>query len=128
MRISKKETLDLVRSVLKGERCTNADISIITVNDATMKKLNGTYLNHRYTTDVLSFNLSESRNGILEGEVYINLDQANRQAKDYGVTFKNETRRLIIHGVLHLLGYSDATMKQKKHMTVREDHYLQFVS
>lgn len=124
-RLPKKETLEMIRRVLKDEQCKHADLNVIGINDTKMKKLNGTYLHHHYATDVLSFYLSDGINGILEGEVYVNLDQAYRQAKDFGISFKNEVQRLIIHGVLHLVGYRDDTRKRKKLMTKREDHYLE---
>lgn len=124
-KISKKATFELAKRVLKTEGCKNATIGIIGINDAKMKKLNGTYLNHHFTTDVLSFNLSEESNRTLEGEVYVNLDQAQRQAKDYGVTFDNELRRLIIHGLLHLVGWRDDTRQRKAQMTRRENYYLE---
>lgn len=88
-----------------------------------MIELNSAFLEHHFTTDVLTFPLSEDGEPI-EGEVYINVAQAKRQAKEYGVAPRNEIGRLIVHGVLHLLGYEDDTKKKKLNMSKREDFYL----
>ncbi|HUL43013.1 MAG TPA: rRNA maturation RNase YbeY [Bacteroidota bacterium] len=116
-------TIALVRKVLRGEKISSAALNIVFVPDKTMRGLNGTFLGHWHVTDVLSFPLSEQRQQ-LEGEVYVNLDQAARQARTYGVTAAEERSRLIIHGVLHLAGYDDARPAQRKRMRRREDHYL----
>lgn len=92
-----------------------------------MIRLNTAYLRHRHPTDVLSFPLSDHPERMLEGEVYVNLDQARRQARRHRITLKNEAARLVIHGVLHLLDYDDGTLDDKREMTRLEDAYLQAV-
>jgi probable rRNA maturation factor len=64
----------------------------------------------------------------IEGEVYVNLDRARSQARTYTVSFGDEVRRLLIHGTLHLLGYSDATARGKARMKEREDFFLTHLS
>ena len=122
-KVDVRETLLLARHVFSGEGQVKAECSVIFINDKRMTAMNAQYLNHRYATDVLSFPYHEERE-IISGEVYINLDQARRQAKKYKVTIKNEVQRLVIHGVLHLVGYEDETKRQKKRMTVIENTYL----
>ncbi len=90
-----------------------------------MRELNGTYLGHHDTTDVLTFPLHEASDKELVAEIYVNVDQARRQARTYGVTIRNELSRLVIHGVLHLVGYDDTTKPGKEKMKRREDHYLE---
>ncbi len=113
----------LVTGVLEHEGSPDATVSIVFIEDKKMIELNSAYLEHHYTTDVLSFTLSEKKEQ-LEGEVYINVAQAKRQAKEYRVSARNEIGRLIVHGVLHLLGYEDDTTKKKLRMSKREDFYL----
>jgi probable rRNA maturation factor len=113
----------LLRRVLKGEAVDAATISVIFVDDRRMIKLNTEYLNHTYTTDVLSFPLSDEEK-IVDGEVYVNLDQARRQAKEFNAALNEEALRLVIHGTLHLVGYDDATVHEKGRMTERENFYL----
>ena len=124
-RIHGSETLRVVRRVLKGERCADAELNVVFVNDKQMIRMNRTYLRHDYTTDVLSFLYSENGKKNLDGEVYVNVDQAKRQSAEYRVTLANELRRLVAHGVLHLLGYTDETKRKRNMMTVKEDRYLQ---
>jgi len=86
--------------------------------------MNKRYLRHDYVTDVIAFPLGEGRGAPPEGEIYVNLDRARSQARAYGVSFAEETRRLVIHGTLHLLGYVDSNARRKAQMTKREDFLL----
>jgi probable rRNA maturation factor len=114
----------LVRSVLRGEGGSSAELNVVFVGDRTMLTLNRTFLRHNYQTDVLSFPLSDSKE-VLEGEVYVNIDQARRQAREYGATVRSEVARLVAHGVLHLAGYDDATKAKRSAMKEREDLYIE---
>jgi probable rRNA maturation factor len=114
----------ITRSVLRTEKRRTADLGVIFINDRRMRALNAEFLRHYYTTDVLSFPLSDRHAACLEGEIYVNLDQARRQAREYGVSFRQEIFRLVIHGTLHLLGYDDKTRMGKERMTRRENTYL----
>ena len=73
-------------------------------------------------TDVISFPLEEGSN--LEGEVYVNLDRARQQAKEFQVTVPAEVARLVIHGTLHLVGYDDTTLRKAAVMKKREDAHV----
>ncbi len=95
---------------------------MVFVNDRYMKALNRRFLSHDHTTDVLSFPLGAK--GEIEGELYVNLDRAKAQAKRYKISYSEETRRLLVHGALHLVGYRDSTKAQKKAMALREQRYL----
>lgn len=87
-----------------------------------MKSINKEYLSHDRVTDVIAFPFQDGVG--VDGEVYVNLDQARRQAKEYGVQFGNEVRRLLVHGALHLAGYRDSSKRLKEEMRRREDFYL----
>ena len=121
-----EETILLIRHVLKGEKCSRAEINVIFNDDKEMRKLNTAYLGHRYATDVISFSLDESKQSFVSGEVYVNIDQASRQAQQYNVSLRNELGRLAVHGVLHLLGYDDSSKQKKEIMTHLENRYLQY--
>ncbi len=125
--IAAHETISLARGVLSSEKRKKAAVNIIYIDDRAMIRLNSAYLRHRRTTDVLSFPLSEHPRQLLEGEVYVNLDQARRQAIEHRVTLKNEAARLVIHGVLHLLEYDDIRAEDKREMTRLEERYLQIL-
>ena len=114
----------LVENVFKGEDFKNdCEIGIVFVDDAYILELNSRYFKKSHPTDVISFNLSESEE-ILEGEIYINLDRAQSQATEYNVDLENETSRLVVHGVLHLLGYKDYTEQARQQMHEIENRYL----
>ncbi|MCI0493952.1 rRNA maturation RNase YbeY [candidate division KSB1 bacterium] len=115
--------------VLSAEQVAGAEITIILVDDEYIKKLNKDFLSQNDTTDVISFHLDDIQSkDFLEGEVYANLDQIERQALDYSVSFSNELVRIVIHGILHLIGYDDQTLSDKETMTMKEDHYLSILT
>lgn len=119
----KNEIVCLCENVLNGEDVSNYDVSVIFVNDKYIVNLNKRFFNKVSTTDVISFNLSEK--GIeIEGEIYINIDIINGQAEYYSVSFEEEMKRLVIHGLLHLVGYKDNRKNQKEEIRGKEDYYL----
>lgn len=122
-KIRHAETIDFARHVLRSESSLSAEINIIFTTDKEMKELNLKFLHHKYTTDVISFPLSYDGKKT-EGEVYINVDQARRQAKGFGVSINEENARLVIHGVLHLIGYDDKNKRGRECMTRKENLYL----
>jgi probable rRNA maturation factor len=126
-RIRKKEIVDLLQIVLKSEEMS-FPVDVIFVDDDFMKRLNREFTRRRKTTDVLSFGMKEGEDGGVDypglGDIYISLDQAKRQAIKYDVSFKEEIRRIVIHGLLHLLGYDHKNKKQAKIMKEKEDAYL----
>lgn len=123
-RIDQKRTRKLIACVLRGEGCRDSLMNVVFTGDRDIVRLNRKYLHHGYPTDVISFPLGEEGSPLVEGEVYVNIDQARRQAEEEGVTESSERARLVIHGVLHLLGYRDSTRRQKDAMTKMENHYL----
>jgi rRNA maturation RNase YbeY len=123
-RIGVKETISIATRVLKKERVKYADLNIVFINEKRMVKLNGEFCRHWYTTDVLSFPLADDNKGQVEGEIYVNVDQAAYQSKEYNVSLRNEISRLVIHGILHIIGYDDKTGVQKERMTRLENVYL----
>jgi len=124
-RLRREETIRLVRYVLRDEGCVDADINIVFTDDTLMRRMNYKYLGHKHATDVLSFSLCEQGASDLEGEVYVNVDQARRQSVSYAVPVKEELRRLVAHGVLHLLGYNDKTEPERRSMMLKENSFVQ---
>lgn len=99
----------LLRKLLSALDCSDAELSVLFVDDIEMKELNGSYRNKPKTTDVLSFALQEAEGGVHAGgalgDIVISVDKLLVQAKLYEVTPRAELLRLLIHGTLHLLGY-----------------------
>jgi probable rRNA maturation factor len=97
----------LVKSVLDAEDCSKG-VNIVLTDDGTLSDLNERFKGHEGPTDVLAFDFEEDD---FLGEVYVSLDRAREQAQDYGITEEEEVGRLVIHGLLHLLGYSHSQME-----------------
>jgi rRNA maturation RNase YbeY len=91
----------------------SGQVSIVLVNNRRIHALNRQFLNHDRPTDVISFPLDVSEPGQprLLGEVYVSRDQARVQAREYGVGYHDEVKRLILHGILHLLGLTHRQME-----------------
>ncbi|MFN3306012.1 MAG: rRNA maturation RNase YbeY [Candidatus Kapaibacteriota bacterium] len=119
--LPRKKITNRIRNVLSYFK-TDWDINIIYVDEVQIVEINKQYLGHNYVTDVISFDLSDERSSI--GEVYICIQQAERQAKEYNVSLENELSRLAIHGVLHILGFDDRTNDEKQKMHKLEDMFL----
>jgi probable rRNA maturation factor len=112
----------IVQRVLQAEGYRTARISVVMTDDRLSRRINRTFLGHDRPTDVISFPLEEV--DVLEGELYVNLDKAARQARTYRVSRANEVARLVIHGVLHLVGYDDTTASAARRMKRREEYYV----
>ncbi len=112
----------LVARVLTGEGETGATVGLILTDGPTIHRLNREFLAHDCVTDVISFRLDDGDE--IEGEIYVCLDQAERQAPDFGATYPEEVLRLAIHGALHLCGWDDATDGERAAMHERENVYL----
>ncbi|MGA3286686.1 MAG: rRNA maturation RNase YbeY [Bacteroidota bacterium] len=125
LRFSSGDVLRALYLVYRGEGKELPSLAIVFTHNRSIRKMNRDFLKHDYVTDVIAFPLGED--GGVEGEIYINLDAVRKQAREYGVTYTQESRRLLIHGALHLLGYDDTTRGRKKKMSEREDIYLELM-
>jgi len=115
----------IAKTILSDSNVTTASLNIILVNDSFMKKMNVEYLHRNTTTDVLSFVLEQDeKKKSLEGEIYANLEQIDRQSRAYKTTWSEELLRVVIHGILHLVGSDDQSPPEKKEMTEKENYYL----
>ena len=86
----------------------------------TMVGINNKYLQHNFETDIITFDYSDEKNN-LDGEIIISLQDAVENSKKYQVSVDNELLRLIIHGILHLIGYDDTTAAKRKKMKLVEN-------
>ncbi|WP_294140085.1 rRNA maturation RNase YbeY [uncultured Sanguibacteroides sp.] len=117
-----KKWLDLVAS---DYSCCIGTISFIFCDDSYILNVNQKYLNHDYYTDVITFDYRE--NDILSGDVFISLDTVRSNASEFNTTFENELNRVIVHSVLHLIGFKDKTDEDAKLMRKNEDHCLELL-
>ncbi|HEX4129004.1 MAG TPA: rRNA maturation RNase YbeY [Pirellulales bacterium] len=112
-----------VEIVLRDAAIPAATISIAVVDDATIRDLNARYLAHDDETDVLSFVLDHSADG-LDGEIVVSADTAERVAAELDVSAAEELLLYVIHGALHLVGYDDLDPARQAVMRCREQEVL----
>jgi len=109
----------IAKAILKKEKKKKLELSIVLVGQARIKKLNKQYRQKNRPTDVLAF----AYNGL--GEIVIYLEQVKRNAQKFNTSFKDELKRVLIHGILHLLGYDhEQSVKQAQQMRKKEEIYL----
>jgi probable rRNA maturation factor len=118
---------EIARAVLVGEEVLEAEISMAFVDNPTIHQLNKRYLNHDEPTDVLSFPLSNPGAKKLSGELVIGIEVAETEAAARGHDVQAELALYLIHGLLHLCGYSDKSVSDAKEMRKRECHYLRLL-
>jgi rRNA maturation RNase YbeY len=99
-------------------------MSYVFCSDEFLLQINKDYLKHDYYTDIISFDLSLSKNSPIIGEIYISVDTIRVNAKRFETTNQQELHRVIFHGALHMCGYKDKTKKDQALMTIKEDEYL----
>jgi probable rRNA maturation factor len=99
------------------------DLNIIFCTDDELLNINNDYLGHNFYTDIITFPIEESEN-YLEAELYVSIDRVEDNASLLEVPFQDELQRVIIHGVLHLAGYSDKTKTQELIMREKESYYI----
>ncbi|MFQ5769159.1 MAG: rRNA maturation RNase YbeY [bacterium] len=114
----------IANRVWRHEGKKDAQINIILVNDEYIRKLNKKYLHKDAVTDVIAFPISAEKATFFEGEMYVCIDRVLENATSYNVNFNQELNRVVVHGLLHFIGYEDKTYCGKKIMTKRENHYL----
>lgn len=108
-----------IRETIINNKYACGDITYIFCNDDMILDINRRYLKHDYYTDIISFDYSDDC--IISGDIFISVDTVSSNALKYKVDFNDEILRVIIHGVLHFLGYKDKKTIDKKRMTMAEN-------
>lgn len=111
-----------LRLVAESEIRRIGDISIIFCSDNYILDINRRYLGHDYFTDIITFDYCEGDK--LSGDLFISVDSVQENSVEYGTEFNDELNRVIVHGILHLIGYDDHTEEDVKVMRSKEDYYL----
>ena len=124
--IKQKEIIKLCSKVLDAENCKEAKIDFILKDREFLSSLKKEYFKIDVYTDVMAFNLGDKNR--IDGEVYISIEDVLENSKLYSKTFNEEFSRIVIHGLLHLLGYDDKTKKEKDNMTLLEEKYLLLIN
>lgn len=112
-----------IKEVLKKERQQLSALNYIFCSDQYLLTLNEQFLKHKTLTDIITFDNSELP-GVVEGDVFISLERVKENAVKFKTTVDDELHRVMVHGVLHLVGYSDKSPRDRSLMRKKEDAYL----
>ena len=122
--VDQKRLRSMIKTLIEDESSGASSVNVVYCNNRLMCDLNKNFLGHNGTTDVLAFDLDDGEREELLGEVYVNLQQARKQAKDFKIKYNEEVERLTVHGILHLLGYDDKGAKSRREMWERQEGFL----
>ncbi|MCU0440486.1 MAG: rRNA maturation RNase YbeY [Raineya sp.] len=112
-----------IKSIVEIEKQKIIDLNFIFCDDEYLHQINVEYLDHDTYTDIITFDNSEEK-GRIESDIFISIERVKENADKLQVTFEQELHRVMIHGVLHLLGYKDKTKTDKQTMRAKEDEAL----
>ena len=111
-----------IKSVLVQEGKKGGDITYVFCDDKYLGNMNEQYLKHDTLTDIITFDYSES--GVVSGDIFISIERVKENADSFNTGFNAEIGRVMVHGILHLLGYKDKRTSDRKIMISKEDFYL----
>ena len=119
---NKKEIKSWLLSVAEEEDYKFNFLNYIFTSDSSLLKLNQDYLSHNTLTDIITFDLSDDLH--TGGDIFISIDRVKENSIKFVSSFEEELLRVMVHGLLHLIGYKDKTGPQKKIMRSKENFYL----
>ncbi|MEL7585779.1 MAG: rRNA maturation RNase YbeY [Prolixibacteraceae bacterium] len=122
LRLAKRNLRTWINLAVREESKRTGEINFIFCSDEYLLQVNQQYLEHDYYTDIITFDYVEG--DIVSGDIFISTDRIKENAVIFKVSFADELNRIMIHGILHLLGYQDKEAEEKRLMTEKEDHYL----
>ncbi len=111
-----------ISAVILSESKSEGEISYIFCSDDYLHKINLEYLDHDTLTDIISFDYSEGN--FLHGDIFISVERVADNAVEFGVSFDDELKRVMIHGILHYCGYKDKSVTDKKLMRKKEEEKM----
>jgi len=120
----KKRLKAFIFSLFKKEGKLLANMNIIFCSDEYLLEINKQHLQHDFYTDIITFDLSERKNGPITAELYISIDRVKDNALIQTTKLSDEIHRVIFHGSLHLCGYGDKSRKDIIIMRAKEEEYL----
>ena len=120
----KRKVAAWLKMVAEQEGYTLGDVTYIFCSSEVHRKMNIDYIGHDYFTDIITFDYSELKEGVVSGDIFIDVETVADNARIYGVTARQEMLRVVVHGVLHLCGQKDKEPEDEKEMHRKEDKYL----
>jgi rRNA maturation RNase YbeY len=114
--------INWLKKVAQTEEKTISNLQFTFCSDAEILAINNTYLKHNYYTDIITFDYSQ--NNVLSGEIFISIETVQSNAELFHVKPTEELHRVLVHGLLHLMGYKDKTKAQATEMRNKENYFL----
>ena len=111
-----------IETIILSENNTLGEISYIFCNDEYLHNINMQYLNHDTLTDIISFDYTEG--DVISGDIFVSIERVKDNAIDFKVTFEEELKRVLAHGVLHYCGYKDKTNTDATLMRTKENEKI----
>tara|TARA_B110000285_G_C15129463_1_gene622504 strand:- start:801 stop:1217 length:417 start_codon:yes stop_codon:yes gene_type:complete len=111
-----------IKDSTQNENCSVGNLTYVFCSDEHLLNMNKEHLSHNYYTDIITFNYNVEKQ--ISGDFFISIDRVDENANQQNNKFTDELHRVLIHGVLHLVGYNDKTDLQQAEMTSKEDYYL----
>ncbi len=118
-----RKTKSWLQSIIKAEGFSLNQLNYIFCSDEYLLNVNRQYLDHDFYTDIITFDNSEEE-AVVEGDIFISIDRVKDNAQELNKPFEEELRRVLAHGILHLVGYDDKEDEQEQEMRAKEDFYL----
>lgn len=118
---NEQQLTDWLMGVAQSEGKDFIEVNYVFCSDEHLRKMNVEFLDHDYFTDIITFPYDE---GAVHGDIFISSERVADNAQSLGVPFENELCRVLVHGVLHLVGYLDKTAEDERLMREKEDFYL----
>ncbi|MDR3273687.1 MAG: rRNA maturation RNase YbeY [Flavobacteriaceae bacterium] len=111
-----------LKSTVENEKTKLGEINYIFCSDEQLLEINKQYLQHDFYTDIITFDYRE--NDLISGDIFISTDRVKENAEINQVDFEEEMNRVLVHGILHIIGYKDKTDEDSKLMRKKENYYL----
>lgn len=118
-----RKTRAWLKHVIETEEFVLNQLNYVFCSDEYLLNINRQYLNHDFYTDIITFDNSEGE-GEVEGDIFISIDRVKENAQELHKSFEEELRRVLVHGILHLVGYDDIEDEQELQMRNKEDFYI----
>ena len=119
---NKRKIKNWLKDTIVNEKKKVGDINYIFCSKEYLKKMNNDYLSKNYETDVISFDFSKDNK--ISGDIYISTETVKKNSSIFNVGFINELKRVMVHGLLHLLNYNDKSKQELKIMREKENFYI----
>ena len=119
---NKRKIKNWLKDTIENEKKKVGDINYIFCSKEYLKKMNNDYLTKNYETDVISFDFSKDNK--ISGDIYISSETVKKNSIIFNVCFNNELKRVMVHGLLHLLNYNDKSKQELKIMREKENFYI----